>query len=201
MEGVLDTLVKRFPDVPLSVDTVNSETARRAIDNGAWAINDVSGLRVDPKLGEVCAESGAGLILMHSRGTVTDMATYDHARYDDVTREVTTELRASVDVANESGVARTAIVVDPGLGFAKRPEHNLRLLRDLDAFRAFGAPVMVGPSRKRFLGDVTGNDVDSRDADTATICALAFSRGARLFRVHSIKETKDAFALLAAVDD
>src|SRR6185436_14129953 len=131
-----------------------ADVARRALDAGAWIINDVSGLRLDSGIADACAASGAGLILMHSRGTVSDMATYDHASYADVIGEVTRELATSVNVAVGRGVTRERIVVDPGLGFAKQPEHNLELLRRLDAIAALGFPVMVGPSRKRFLGHI-----------------------------------------------
>ncbi len=198
---VLEALVGRFSDLPVSIDTVNSETAGRSIEAGAWAINDVSGLRLDPQIAKVCAERGAGLILMHSRGELTDMASYEHAEYDDVLREVLTELDESVARARVAEVPDSNIVIDPGLGFAKRPEDNLELLRNLSALQVFGLPIMVGPSRKRFLGHVTGHVVDERDDDTATVCAVAHTMGARLFRVHSVPETVAALKLTKAIND
>jgi dihydropteroate synthase len=199
LEPVLTGLAVRMPHVPVSVDTVHAETARRALAAGAWAINDVSGLRLEPDLAAVCAEYGAGLVLMHSRGDVTDMATYDHARYGHVAGAVAAELRAGVRLAEERGVARERIVLDPGLGFAKKPEHNLALLRDLGTIAGLGAPVMVGPSRKRFLGVVTGREVQDRDEATAAACVVAYLAGAALFRVHAVGPAREALALAHAV--
>lgn len=197
---VLAGLARRLPHVPVSVDTVKAVTARRALDAGAWAINDVSGLRLDPAIADVCGEAGAGLILMHSRGTASTMATYTHARYADVTADVVRELRAALDRAAARGVAPARVVLDPGLGFAKRPPDNYRVLRELPAIVALGRPVMVGPSRKRFLGAVTGREVAAdRDAATAAACVAAFALGARLFRVHAPGPTRDALLVADAV--
>ncbi|MGD2135541.1 MAG: dihydropteroate synthase [Gemmatimonadales bacterium] len=200
LEPVLAQLAARFPDTPVSVDTVKAETARRALAAGAWAINDVSGLRLDPEIADVCAEHEAGLVLMHSRGTVSDMATYDHATYEHVAQEVTMELERAVTVAKERGVRHEAIVVDPGFGFAKRPEHNFAVLRELSTLHCLGLPLMVGPSRKRFLGDATGRDVAAeRDEATAAACVAAYERGASFFRVHAVRPTADALAVARAV--
>jgi len=199
LEPVLTGLVTRFPSVPLSVDTVKSEVARRALDAGAWIINDVSGLRLDPEIAAVCATRGAGLVLMHSRGAVTDMATYDHASYGNVVADVTHELAQAVRVAEGRGVERDRIVIDPGLGFAKRPEHNVDLLRHLDTIGSLGLPIMVGPSRKRFLGHITGRDVGDRDSATAAACVAAWFGGARLFRVHAVGVVRDALKVAHAV--
>jgi dihydropteroate synthase len=196
---VLDGLIKEYPDLPLSVDTVKAVTARRALDHGVWAINDVSGLRLDPALAQACAEFDAGLILMHSRGTIADMASYDHAHYVHLAQEVQRELLASVTRAQAGGVRAERLVLDPGLGFAKKPEHNLELLRDLDALSALGFPIMVGPSRKRFLGMVTGRDVGERDLATASACVSAYFGGAGLFRVHAIEPTREALRVAHAV--
>ncbi|MGD8726621.1 MAG: dihydropteroate synthase, partial [Gemmatimonadales bacterium] len=184
---VLEGLVHEFPDIPISVDTVKTATAARALGAGAWAINDVSGLRLDPDIARVCAEADAGLVLMHSRGGIADMASYDHARYGDLVREVQVELAAAVERASAKGVDASRLVVDPGLGFAKTPEQSFRVLRDLDALSMLGLPVMVGPSRKRFLGVATGHDVADRDRATAAACVSAYLRGAMLFRVHAIE--------------
>jgi dihydropteroate synthase len=196
---VLEGLLAEYPDLPLSVDTVKSETARRALDKGVWAINDVSGLRFDPALAMACAEFDAGLILMHSRGTIADMASYDHTHYDQLGRDVQRELLESVGRAEDGGVRPERLVLDPGLGFAKKPEQNLELLRDLDALSSLGFPIMVGPSRKRFLGMVTGRDVDERDLATASACVSAYFGGAGLFRVHAIEPTREALLVAHAV--
>ena len=196
---VLEGVVRRHPQVPVSVDTTKAETARRALEAGAWVINDVSGLRFDPAMAATCAEHDAGLVLMHSRGDLTDMASYDHATYGDLTLDVRRELTEAVNRAESDGVRPERIVVDPGLGFAKTPEQNLRLLRELDELTVLGFPIMVGPSRKRFLGDVTGTGVHDRDLATAAACVCAYLGGASLFRVHAVEPTREALAVAHAV--
>ncbi|MBI4420406.1 MAG: dihydropteroate synthase [Gemmatimonadetes bacterium] len=199
LEPVLHELAHRFAEVPVSVDTVKSVTARRALDTGAWAINDVSGLRLDPDIATACAAAGAGLVLMHSRGSVADMATYDHAAYDDVVGAVSRELEESVRIAEERGVGRQQLVVDPGLGFAKRPEHNYAVLAGLGRLEKLGLPIMVGPSRKRFLAAATGTDVADRDPATAATCVAAYLLGAGLFRVHNVALARQALDVAHAV--
>jgi len=189
---VLGEIARRFPSVPVSVDTVKAETARRALDAGAWIINDVSGLRLDPGIADVCAATAAGLVLMHSRGTLAELATYDHATYDDLLGDIAGELREALDAAQRRGVAGDRIAVDPGFGFGKRPEDNLRLLDRLDVLRMLGHPLVVGPSRKRFLGGVTGRPATDRDGATAAACVLAYERGAHVFRVHAARPTREA---------
>jgi dihydropteroate synthase len=199
LEPVLREVVGRYPGTPVSVDTVKSETARRALDLGAWAINDVSGLRADPAIAVACANAGAGLILMHSRGSVRDMATYDHANYDHVTEEVTSELAASVGVAVRRGVPRESLVVDPGLGFSKRPEHNFAVLHGLGTIARLELPIMVGPSRKRFLAAAVDRPMEERDPATAAACVAAYFLGAVFFRVHNVQLTREALAVASAV--
>jgi dihydropteroate synthase len=196
---VVEALVRRHPALLLTVDTVKAEVARAALAAGAAAINDVSALRLDPGVGRVVAEAGAGLVLMHSRGSILEIASYDHAAYDDVVAEVIAELRAALAAAAAAGVASGATVVDPGFGFSKTVEQNILLFDRLDALQVLGRPVLVGPSRKRFLGAVTGQPVDTRDRTTATACALAWERGARLFRVHDAAAARDALTLAQAI--
>jgi dihydropteroate synthase len=199
LEPVLAGLATRLPGMPIMVDTVKAETARRALDAGAWAINDVSGLRIDPAIADVCAAADAGLTLMHSRGTVTDMASYEQASYGHVITAICDELREAVRSAADRGLSAERLVLDPGLGFAKTPEQSWQALRDLSALVGMGRPVMVGPSRKRFLGTVTGRDVADRDTATAAACAVAYLGGATLFRVHAVGPTRDALAVAHAV--
>ena len=196
---VLAELARRHPEVPLSVDTAKVVTARRALDAGAWIVNDVSGLRLDPAIADACAEAEAGLVLMHSRGTLRDMATYDHAVYQDVASEVALELEQSMNAALGRGVSPSRIVLDPGLGFAKRPEHNFQLLQRLETIAALGCPVMVGPSRKRFLEVPTGQAVAGRDPATAAACVAAYAGGAMLFRVHDVHLVREALNVAHAV--
>jgi dihydropteroate synthase len=196
---VLSELARRHPTVPLSVDTVKAEVAARALDHGAWIVNDVSGLRLDPSLADACARRGAGLTLMHSRGDFRDMATYDHASYQDVVAETVQELAGSTEQALDRGVPRDHIVVDPGIGFSKEPRQSLAVVRGIPALASLGYPVMIGPSRKRFLGAVTGRGIADRDVATAHVCVSAFVLGASLFRVHAVAQVKEALDVAAAI--
>ena len=185
---VMRALRAALPDTPLSVDTVKAPVAEAAIAAGAAIVNDVSGLRLDPGMGRVCAESGVGVVLMHSRGNVGDMATYAHAEYRDVVSEVAGELRARVSAARSSGIGERSVVLDPGIGFSKRTEHSIRLLADLDQVVALGLPVLVGVSRKRFVGEITGvTAAADREEGTMAANVVALTLGARLFRVHDVR--------------
>lgn len=191
---VIHAVRRAFPDALISVDTTKSTVASATISAGANIINDVSGFRLDPRMGEVAATNGVGTVLMHSRGDVAEMATYARAAYgDDVVGEIVEELSTAVDVATSAGVDRRAIVLDPGIGFAKRSEHSLRVLAELDRVVALGFPVLVGASRKRFIGELSRVQ---RPADRVygTIGAhvAALTTGARLFRVHDVAPNRQA---------
>lgn len=197
---VLQALVQRHPDAVISIDTVKSAVARAALDAGAAIVNDVSAFRLDPEMADVVAERGAGAVLMHSRGSVSTMARLDHADYSpDVVTVVRDELRLALDRAQLAGVGVERLVIDPGFGFAKTAEQNLLLTDRLAALLSLGRPILVGPSRKRFLGSVTGRELGERDVATAAACVVAFERGARLFRVHNVGMTRDALAVAAAI--
>ncbi|HEY7681008.1 MAG TPA: dihydropteroate synthase [Gemmatimonadales bacterium] len=197
---VLEALVHRHPDVPISIDTVKATVARAALEAGAAIVNDVSALRLDPAMAITVARAGAGSILMHSRGTVSTMAGLDHAEYvPDLVTAVWQELAAAVELAMNAGIAAEHIVIDPGFGFAKTAEQNLLLCDQLAILHSLGRPLLVGPSRKRFLGSVTGREIGERDVATAAACVVAYERGARLFRVHNVAITRDALAVAAAV--
>jgi dihydropteroate synthase len=183
---------------PVSVDTRKADVARAALEAGAAVVNDVSGLAFDPALGGVVARAGVGLVLMHMRGTPDTMDGL--ARYGEVAVEVAAELGAAVERAIDAGVNPERIVVDPGFGFAKTAEQNFRLLDELATVVALGYPVLVGPSRKRFLGAATGRPVADRDRASAVACALAWERGARLFRVHDAAPAREALAVARALD-
>jgi dihydropteroate synthase len=197
---VIEAMVRRWPDLMLSVDTVKHQVAAAALDAGAAIVNDVSGLRLDPALGPLCAARGAGLVLMHSRGGVGEMASLEQAELPGgVLPGVARELAAGLERARRAGLQAERLVVDPGLGFGKTPDQNLELLRGLGSLRVLGRPILVGPSRKRFLGTITGRDAGDRDVATAAACALAWEAGARLFRVHDPATARDALAVAAAV--
>jgi dihydropteroate synthase len=191
---VLRALRRRLPAIPLSVDTVKSEVALAVLDEGAQIVNDVSAFRLDPKMARICADRGSGVILMHSRGTVSDMATFAHAHYDgDVASAVVGELRERLAVAIGAGIARERIALDPGVGFAKRSEHSLAVLAHLGELVALGYPVVVGVSRKRFIGELSGEaDPASRVDGTTAANVLALAAGARIFRVHDVRAARRA---------
>jgi dihydropteroate synthase len=194
---VVEALVRRF-STPISVDTRKAPVARAALDAGASVVNDVSGLTFDPGLAEVVAEAGAGLVLMHMRGTPKDMGT--RTEYEDVGAEVTAELLEAVGRARDGGVAEAAMVLDPGIGFAKTARQSLELLGDLSHLRGTGFPILVGPSRKSFLGEVLGGvPPQGRVTGSAVACALAFLEGARIFRVHDVGPAMQALAVVRAV--
>ena len=198
---VVEGLARSHPDLLVSVDTVKSEVARAALERGAAIVNDVSAFRLDPAMAGVAAASGAGVILMHSRGGLLEIASYEHADYaGDVVGGVLAELGESLSAATAAGIEADAIVLDPGLGFSKTVEQNVELFDQLPALQALGRPLLVGPSRKRFLGAVTGLPVEERDRATAAACALAWERGARLFRVHAVAAAREALALAHALD-
>jgi len=192
---VLKAVSERWPEIPVSIDTTKSRVAAAALEQGADIINDVSAMRLDAEMPIVSARSGAGLVLMHSRGGVADMATYESAIYTDVAGEVLSELGSQILAVEEAGVDRKAIVIDPGFGFSKRTEHSLALLDDLDRFSAYDVPVMVGFSRKRMLteGDVRAPfTIEQKDEATARLNGLALERGAIMFRVHNVGVTRRA---------
>ncbi|MDZ7631085.1 MAG: dihydropteroate synthase [Gemmatimonadaceae bacterium] len=198
---VLEAVRDRLPELLLTIDTVKAGVARAALDAGAHAINDVSAGRLDPQMFGVVAAAQAGIVLMHSRGTVAEMATYALADYaGDVTQVVTDELRARRTLALAAGMTAEAIVLDPGIGFAKRSAHSLAILRDLDRLAALGHPVLVGASRKRFIGELTGrSEPTDRAVGSAVVHAFAVARGARLIRTHDVSATRDALAIAMAL--
>jgi dihydropteroate synthase len=193
--------VEAHPGVPVSVDTVKSRIAREAIAAGASIVNDVSAMRLDSEMASVVADGRAGVVLMHSRGDVAFMASFSYADYgDDVVGEVVNELRASVDTAIGAGIGRERIVVDPGVGFAKRGPHSLAVLRGLQRLGELNCPVLVGVSRKRFIGDITlASSPADRLAGTIGANVSALERGARLFRVHDVKPHREALDVAWAI--
>ncbi len=197
---VVEALARARPELVISVDTVKAEVARQALDRGAAIVNDVTAFRLDPRMSRVAAAANAGVVLMHSRGAVLEIASSTHAEYEDgVVGTVLDELRAAVGRATADGIAPEAIAVDPGFGFSKTVEQNMLLFDQLSALQALGRPVVVGPSRKRFIGAATGQPVEDRDRATAIACALAWGRGARIFRVHDVAAAREALALAYAV--
>ena len=184
---VLIALTRRMR-VPLSIDTYKPNVAERAVAAGASLVNDISGLLYEPDLAAVVAQTGAGFILMHTRGRSADM--YANAVYHDLMADVATELAHSVDVAIAAGVSRDQIIVDPGIGFAKRAEHSYGVLaRFPELASRLGRPVLIGPSRKSFLQAAAGEaPAAQRDWATAAAVTAAVLGGAHIVRVHAVAE-------------
>ncbi len=179
--------VAKLPGACVSIDTMKARVAEEALAAGAQIINDVSALRSDPRMADVAARSGAGVILMHMRGTPKTMQ--ERFVYADVVTEVMAELRQRGQEAYIAGVLDEAIVYDPGIGFAKGYAHNLELMRRLAELRALGRPLLVGPSRKSFVGKALGDlPVADRLEGTAAAVALAVAGGAAIVRVHDVRE-------------
>jgi len=172
--------------LPISIDTSKAVVARRALDAGASIINDVTALRGDPEMAAVAAQSDVPLILMHMQGTPRTMQQAPH--YDDLMSEVVAHLRGAMAAAVDAGVDEEQLVVDPGLGFGKTLDHNLELLRRLGELRSLGRPILIGPSRKSFIGKVLGVPADERVLGTAAAVAFAIARGAHIIRVHDVAQ-------------
>lgn len=194
---VLELLCKEHR-VPISIDTVKPEVAKKCLEAGADIINDVSGLkRSGVEMAKIAKKFGAGLVLMHSRGTPETMQTL--TSYGHVVNDVVGELQESVHLALKAGVEHAQIVIDPGLGFAKTPEQNLEILRNVKTFLATGSPVLLGPSRKSFIGHVTGRDVHEREFGTAACVAMAVEQGVQILRVHEVKAMRDVIRTVEAI--
>jgi dihydropteroate synthase len=180
----------------VSIDTTKVAVARAALAAGARYVNDVSAFAFEPELAGVVADAGVDCCLMHMRGEPRTMQ--DDPRYDDVVADVKAHLEERMAFAVGEGIAEERIHLDPGIGFGKTVAHNLELLRRLDEIVALGRPVVVGTSRKSFLGKLTGREVDDRVAATVATNVLALERGARIFRVHDVAPTRDALTVAAA---
>jgi len=189
LEPIMGPLAARM-SVPLSIDTYHAETARRALDQGAGIVNDVSGLTYEPALAEHAARAGAGLVLMHALGVPDRM--HEPREYGDVALEVYDFLARQMRVAVERGVPERRIALDPGIGFSKRAEQSFDALRGLPHLTRLGRPVYIGVSRKSFLGTLTGRAVDERLAAGLGVTIAAIALGARIVRTHDVRETADA---------
>jgi len=194
---VIEGLAGRTP-AALSIDTSKADVARAALEAGAEIINDVTALRGDGKMARVGAESGAGVVLMHMRGTPRTMQKDPH--YDAVARDVAGFLRERLEAARASGIARDRLAVDPGIGFGKTAEHNLELIASLGTIAGLGCPVVLGVSRKSFLAAAAGcPDVADRDAPTVALTGLGRELGARIFRVHAVRANVEALRMTEAI--
>jgi dihydropteroate synthase len=189
--------LSRRAGVPISIDTTKAEVARAALEAGAEVVNDVSGLSRDEGLAAVVAESGAAVCLMHMRGTPADMQS--HAAYADLLAEVRDELLQAMASARAAGIEEDRIALDPGLGFAKTAEHNLILLQRLDELTQLRRPLVVGASRKSFLGKLSGKPAAERLVGSIAAAVIAAWQGASIVRAHDVAATREALAVVDAV--
>jgi dihydropteroate synthase len=194
---VIEALSDVDVDARIAIDTSKAAVAAAALDAGAVIVNDVTALRGDPKMVELVAERQVEVCLMHMLGDPRTMQ--ENPRYDDVVSEVVRFLQERMEHATTAGVAEERILLDPGIGFGKTVDHNLQLLRRLDELVALGRPVLVGTSRKSFLGRLTGREVNARLPGTIATNVMALERGARLFRVHEVAPVRDALLVAQAV--
>ncbi len=195
---VIEALRKRVA-IPISVDTFKAEVARAAISAGAELVNDIGGLRLDRELPKVIASARVAVVLMHSRGKPHQMHHLPPVR--NILKAVVESLDRSVSRAASAGISKKRIIVDPGLGFSKAPEDNLLLLKRLDILGGLALPILVGASRKSFLGKVLSVPVEQRLTGSLACCAIAIMAGAHIVRVHDVKETRQVTVLCDAVRD
>lgn len=193
--GLVEPLAR--DGIAVSIDTSKHEVARRGLDAGAAVVNDVTALGRDPEIADLCASAGAGLVLMHMRGTPGTMQ--KDTEYVDLVEEVRGRLLERAELARAAGCRAEQIVIDPGLGFGKSVDGNLHLIARIRRFVDTGYPVLVGPSRKSFIGRVLDLPVDQRVEGTIAACLCAYERGARLFRVHDVRPVRRALELARAV--
>lgn len=183
---LVKAIVKRF-DIPVSIDTYKARVAEEALDEGAWMVNDITALRGDRRMAEVVAKAGAPVVLMHMRGSPRTMQ--KNPRYDDVVADQIRFFRKRMEFAAEKGIRPELVILDPGIGFGKLLEHNLEIIRRLREYRVLGRPILVGPSRKSFIGMVLGGlPPEERLEGTCAVVALAIANGADIVRVHDVKE-------------
>jgi dihydropteroate synthase len=193
---VIEALKKELT-LPISIDTLKSQVAREALRCGASMVNDISALRSDPGMASVVADADVPVILMHMKGTPADMQA--HPTYDDVAAEIIDFLRKAIDQAVSWGIRRERIIVDPGIGFGKTFDHNLEILRELGRFQCLDAPILVGSSRKAFIGRILDKKVHERDTGTMATVAAAVMNGAHIVRVHNVKQAVETVRVIDAI--
>ena len=191
--------IRTFSDIPISIDTSKVEVARQALAAGADIINDVSALRKDSEMLELVCGCSAELIIMHMRGTPGTMQDAPH--YDNVVEEIISFFRERLAFIENAGIDLNRVTIDPGIGFGKTLEHNLQLLNNLERLTELGRPVLLGHSRKRFLGDLTGLEADQRDAITSVVSALSLDQNISIFRVHDVAATRQALEVARAIHE
>jgi len=193
---VIEKLAKKI-EVPISIDTYKSSVARHALDVGACIVNDITALQGDPDMAPVAAKADVPVVLMHMRGTPENMQS--HPRYDSLISEIISFLEARIQVAIDAGISPEQIIIDPGIGFGKTVAHNLEIIRRLREFKSLGKPILIGTSRKSFIGKVLGLSSDDRLEGTAATVAVAITNGADIVRVHNVKEMASVARMTDAI--
>lgn len=195
---VIEAIRQKHPNISISIDTTKAVVAREALQAGANIINDISALRKDPEMIDVVRQSSVPVIIMHMRGTPSDMQI--EPVYGDVVAEIIDFFKERIDSITSQGIDRNRLIVDPGIGFGKTLQHNLSIIKHLEAFSCLNLPLLLGHSRKRFLGTITGIHAEQeRDLATAVIAALCSARNIALVRVHNVAATRQALLLAEAV--
>ncbi len=195
---VVKAIKARF-QVPISIDTYKAEVAEMALEAGADLINDISALRFDPEMAKVVAQSKAPVVLMHMKGTPQTMQI--DPQYEDVIKEIKAFFEERISFAEAQGIEREKIILDPGLGFGKRFEDNLTILRHLEEFSSLGFPVLLGPSRKAFIGQILQKEARERDSGTMAVIAFAAMKGVDLVRVHNVEMAVDTLKVIRALKE
>jgi dihydropteroate synthase len=189
--------IRKNHKTPISIDTTKAIVAREALAAGADIINDISALRKEKEMLALVQNTTVPVIIMHMQGTPETMQVKPH--YDNVVEEILDFFQERISWAETNDVSRNRFIIDPGIGFGKTREHNLTILKHLNRFSQFGLPVLLGHSRKRFLGDITGLDATGRDLPTAVVSALAASQGIAIIRVHDVASTRQALLVADAI--
>jgi len=184
-------------DIPLSIDTYKAKVAKEAIEAGAEMVNDISGLRFDPEMAEVISSKNASVVLMHIKGTPKNMQ--DNPFYESLMDEIISYLRKSLEIALKAGIDFDRIVIDPGIGFGKTVEHNLFILKNLEELRILRRPILIGVSRKSFIGKVLDLPVEERLFGSLAATSVAVMNGARIVRCHDVRETRQVVDLVDAI--
>lgn len=193
---VIERLIQEV-DIPISIDTYKADVAEACLQLGVHMVNDISGLRFDPRMVEVVARYDSALIIMHIKGRPKDMQ--NDPQYHDLIGEIIEYLREGIELATSQGVPKQKIIVDPGIGFGKTVSHNLEIIKRLSRFRVLESPLLIGPSRKSVIGKVLNLDVDERLHGTSALVALSIMNGANMVRVHDVREMVEVARMVDAV--
>ncbi len=193
---VIESLSEKI-DVPISIDTYKAEVAREALSSGAEMINDISALRFDSRMRRIASEHKVPVVLMHIKGTPKNMQ--ENPWYDDVIGEIIGYLKESIRIATDAGIDRKKIMIDPGIGFGKRLQDNLNILKNLKKFSILGCPILIGCSRKSFIGKILDLPVEERLEGSLAALAVAVMNGANIVRVHDVKESRRVIKLVDAI--